>query len=250
MSFPDFLLNPDAVLQDEAKWRYNIRPDYSNTNKVFNETKSTNWPDGSLELLIQNLVKNWEKEASFKVDAKEWRTISQDKYEFRLNGGPASGAEDMLRLGTYNALIGENGVQGVYETKNMDFHASHKLFKGAMKTFNWEILELIGGPPKVAIKWRHWGVMSGNYRAKLSSGRSVRAKATGKLIEVFGMTTAEVNDKFQIVTVETFWEPDSMFRQLIENGLEELSDVLEVGEKVERIEPEEGLEGKTCPIPH
>lgn len=63
----------------------------------------------------------------------------------------------MLELGTYNALIGEHGVKGVYETKNMNFQTSHKLFKGAMKTFNWEVLELIGGPPKVAIKWRHWG---------------------------------------------------------------------------------------------
>ncbi|TEB27865.1 hypothetical protein FA13DRAFT_1736042 [Coprinellus micaceus] len=254
MSFPDFLLDPNAVLKDDAKWRYNLRPDYTNTNNVFNQTKSTDWPDGSLQLLVQNLVKNWEKEASFKVDAKEWRTISQEKYEFRLNGGPPSSAEDMLRLGTYNALIGEHGVKGVYEIKGMDFSASHKLFKGAMKTFNWEVLELIGGPPKVAIKWRHWGVMTGNYRAKLSSGRSVRAKATGKLIEVFGMTTAEVNDKFQVVSLETFWEPDSMFQQLIENGLENLDDALGEGEKVEAIEAEEGAgsaaPGATCPIPH
>lgn len=63
----------------------------------------------------------------------------------------------MLRLGTYNALIGEKGVAGVYEPSAMDFGASHKLFKGAMKTFNWEVLEVIGAPPKVSIKWRHWG---------------------------------------------------------------------------------------------
>ena len=98
------------------------------------------------------------------------------------------------------------------------------------------------------------GVMNGNYRAKLSSGRSVRAKATGKLIEVFGMTTAEVNDKFQVVSLETFWEPDSMFRQLIESGLEDLGDALGEGEKVEAIEAEEGAgsaaPGATCPIPH
>lgn len=66
-------------------------------------------------------------------------------------------ADDMLRLGTYNALIGEKGVDGVYETAAMDFSTSHKLFKGAMKTFNWEVLEVLGGPPKVSIKWRHWG---------------------------------------------------------------------------------------------
>ncbi|KAF5309761.1 hypothetical protein D9611_013632 [Ephemerocybe angulata] len=252
MSFPDYMLDPNAVLKDNAQWRYKSAPNYTNTNRVFEETKSTNWGEGKLELLVQNLVKNWEKEASYKIDAKEWRTISQEKYEFRLNGGPASNANDMLRIGTYNASIGEHGVKGVYETKEMDFHSSHKLFKGVMKTFNWEVVELIGGPPKVAIKWRHWGVMSGNYRAKLSSGRTVRAKATGKLIEVFGMTTAEVNDKFQVTSLETFWEPDQMFRQLVEGGLEDFEEGLDVGEKVEAIEPEEGAgsaaPGATCPI--
>jgi hypothetical protein len=104
-------------------------------------------------------VKNWEKEASYKVDPKEWRTISQDHYSFHLNGGPGMNAEDMLRLGTYNALIGEHGVKGVYETTAMDFSKSHKLFKGAMKTFNWEVLEVLGGPPKVSVKWRHWGML-------------------------------------------------------------------------------------------
>lgn len=144
----------------DAKWRYKRAPDYSLNNSTFEATKSTNWAPSSIEFLIQNLVKNWEKEASYKVDSKEWRTISQESYKFHLNGGPALTAEDMLRLGTYNALIGEKGVDGVYETAAMDFSASHKLFKGAMKTFNWKVLEVIGGPPKVSIKWRHWGKIS------------------------------------------------------------------------------------------
>jgi hypothetical protein len=143
----------------DSKWRYKKAPDYSATNANFETTKTTDWKPDSLELLIQNLVKNWEKEASYKVDPKEWRTISQKSYNFHLNGGPGMNAEDMLRLGTYNALIGEDGVKGVYETTAMDFSTSHKLFKGAMRTFNWEVLEVLGGPPKVSIKWRHWGMI-------------------------------------------------------------------------------------------
>ena len=93
--------------------------------------------------------------------------------------------------------------------------------------------------------------MSGNYRAKLSTGRTVRAKATGKLIEVFGLTTAEVDEKFQITRLETFWEPESMFRQLVEGGLEDLDSILGEGEKVEEIEPENaGAAGGVCPIAH
>lgn len=105
-------------------------------------------------------MKNWEKEASYKVDPKEWRTISQESYSFHLNGGPGMSAEDMLQMGTYNALIGEEGIKGVYETKEMDFSKSHKLFKGAMKTFNWEVVEVLGAPPKVSVKWRHWGTFT------------------------------------------------------------------------------------------
>ena len=143
----------------ESAWRYNRAPDYSASNIAFENTKTTDWQPGSLEFLIQNLVKNWEKEASYKTDPKEWRTISQEKYDFHLNGGPAMSAEDMLKLGTYNALIGTDGVKGVYETSAVDFTASHKLFKGAIRSFNWEVLEVLGAPPKVSVKWRHWGTL-------------------------------------------------------------------------------------------
>ncbi|CCX30407.1 hypothetical protein FPQ18DRAFT_312046 [Pyronema domesticum] len=241
-ALPDFLLDPNVVLKDDAEWRYKRAPDYNASNANFELTKSTNWPPDSVEFLVQNLVKNWEKEASYKTNPKQWRTISQEKYSFHLNGGPGMSADDMLKLGTYNALIGEDGVKGVYETNAIDFSASHKMFKGAMKTFNWEVIEVIGGPPKVSIKWRHWGKMSGNYRAKLSSGRTVFAKASGKVIEVFGVTVAHVDEKFQITYLETFWEPDQMFRQLISEGLQSL----EEGEKVETMAPLD--EGASCPL--
>jgi hypothetical protein len=79
--------------------------------------------------------------------------------------------------------------------------------------------------------------MTGNYRAKLSSGRTITAKATGKTIEVFGVTVAEVDDQFRIKFLETFWEPDQMFRQLVSEGLEEIhdDDKLQEGETVEEI---------------
>ena len=71
------------------------------------------------------------------------------------------------------------------------------------------------------------------------------------MIEVFGMTVAKINDKFEITFLETFWEPDSMFRQLVEGGLEDLEGNLEEGEKVEELEPENaGAAGGVCPIAH
>lgn len=92
--------------------------------------------------------------------------------------------------------------------------------------------------------------MSGNYRAKLNSGRTVVAKAHNKLIEIFGITVAEVDEGFRIKFLETFWEPDQMFRQLVSGGMEDLEGEGELreGEKVEEVLVVGG-EG-ACPVAH
>ena len=38
-ALPDYLLNPNAVLQDTSKWRYGKAPDYSNTRTVFEKSR-------------------------------------------------------------------------------------------------------------------------------------------------------------------------------------------------------------------
>jgi hypothetical protein len=122
--------------------------------------KKMNHSDGSLEHMAQNLVKNWEIEASFKTRLSEWRTIDLDNYTFAINGGPPQGAEYMLRVGTYNAIIAPNSF---YSSEHSDFSQSHKTFKTMMPTFAWEVLEVYSGPPRVAFKWRHWGQMESGY---------------------------------------------------------------------------------------
>lgn len=52
----------------------------------------------SLETLVENLVKNWEIEASHKMDVSEWRTVDPKKYTFAINGGPPQDAEHMLKV--------------------------------------------------------------------------------------------------------------------------------------------------------
>lgn len=91
--------------------------------------------------------------------------------------------------------------------------------------------------------------MTGNYRANLSSGRTVIAKASGKVVEVFGVTVAEVDDNFRIKFLETFWEPDQMFRQLVSEGIETIEDQeqqLREGERVQELTPM----GGGCPVIH
>jgi hypothetical protein len=63
MNLPSFCVDPNAVLtqiNEDIKWRNGI-PNYSKANLLFEKHKTTNHKEGSLEFIIQNLVKNWEK---------------------------------------------------------------------------------------------------------------------------------------------------------------------------------------------
>lgn len=132
---------------------------------------------GSLEQIVENLVKNWEVEASFKPRLSDWRTVDPERYTFAMSGGPPQTAEHMLKVGTYNAIIAPNEF---YDPSNSDFASSHKTFKRMMPTFAWEVMEVFSGPPKVVFRWRHWGVMKNDYvgfNKYVSSSSAVPAAA-------------------------------------------------------------------------
>ncbi|KAG1226370.1 hypothetical protein G6F68_019756 [Rhizopus microsporus] len=88
---------------------------------------------------------------SYKLNADEIRTIDRKKYKFSCNGLKSQTIDEMLEVGTYNALIGDTEL---YKASEMDFSESHKLFKRALRTFSWEVLQVYSGPPVVAFKWR------------------------------------------------------------------------------------------------
>jgi len=66
-NLPTYVLDPNAVLKqrtDSIQWRNGI-PNYSKVNTFFEKYKMTNHQSNSLEFLVQNLVKNWEKGFAF-----------------------------------------------------------------------------------------------------------------------------------------------------------------------------------------
>jgi hypothetical protein len=220
---PDYVLDEDAVLKDaDAKWRHGRAPDYSKTRKIYSETKKCSHTAGSLPDLVEKLVKNWEIEASYKVDLADWRTIDRPSYKFSMNGGPPQTGEHMLTVGTYNALIEPNEF---YCPMRSTFDASHKTFKRMMPTFAWEVLEVYSGPPKVAFRWRHWGTMKEEYTGVNNKGETVTLKAHGGPIDIEGLVVAEVNDKLQLRNVEVFFDPMIMFRQMAQGGDMEVTQV-------------------------
>lgn len=54
---------------------------------------------------------------------------------------------------------------------------------------------------------------------RISKGEKVTAKAHGGLIEIQGITVAKVNEKLRLQSVETWFDPMEMFRQIAPNGL-------------------------------
>lgn len=51
-------------------WRHGYKPNYDLVNKKFMAEKQMNHKDGSLEQVVENLVKTWEMESSHKMDAE------------------------------------------------------------------------------------------------------------------------------------------------------------------------------------
>ena len=162
-------------------------------------------------------MKNWEVEASFKTKLSDWRTINPDEYSFSINGREAQSGEEMLRTGTYNAIIQPGNEY--YSPENSSFAQSHKTFKRMMPTFAWEVLDVIGAPPVVGIKWRHWGVMKDDYVGFNDKGEKITAKAHGGPIDLKGTTWAWVDDQVRVKKLETWFDPIEMFRQIAPNGI-------------------------------
>jgi len=169
-----------------------------------------------LESIVENLVKNWEIEASFKKNIEDWRTIDPKAYTFAINGGPPQSAEHMLKVGTYNAIIAPNEF---YSPETSDFASSHKTFKRMMPTFAWEVLEVYSGPPVVSFRWRHWGTMQRDYVGFNDKGEKVTAKAHGGPISIEGVTVAHVDASVRVQKLETWFDPLEMFRQIAPNGI-------------------------------
>ncbi|KAL7043624.1 hypothetical protein ACKWTF_001598 [Chironomus riparius] len=151
---------------------------------------------------------------SHKVRADQIRTINKDKYRFSCNGKEWKNIDQMLELGTYNALIGDRDS---YKASELDFNDSHKLFKRALRVFSWECIKVYSGPPVVAFKWRHWGLNNGDVTLETKSGTKYESVASNKVLELYGVSVAKVNDKFQIEDLEVFYDPsdsvDPLFKK-------------------------------------
>ena len=62
---------------------------------------------GSLEDIVENLVKTWEVEATHKLHLNQWTTIDVDNYTIQVNNGPIMEGKKAFQMAKYNALMRE-----------------------------------------------------------------------------------------------------------------------------------------------
>ena len=188
----------------DIKWRFGDAPDYTLANLAFLKGKTKDHKEGSLPLVVENLVKTWEMERSHKTDITQHMSVDQEKFAIQANNGPKFNNEETNKMGNYNALLA-NSRPDLYDMKKMSWQDSHDLFHSTFASFPWEVLEVFTGPPVVAFSWRHWGHFTGEYKGN---------KGKGEFIDITGYAFAAVNDKLQLCDCQIFFDKDTFLEVL------------------------------------
>ena len=190
---------------DKAQWRNREKPDYAGADLFFFKGKSKNHPAGSLEMVVENLVKRWEMEITHLVKPSDCTTMEVEDFRMKVNHGKELDANEIIERGSYNSLLKDISKE-VYDSEGQTFDSSQDLFRNAFEEgFGWELLEVFSGPPKVAFLWRHWGKFTGEYKGR---------KGDGEVIEMYGFTVVTVNDDFKLTRVEIYFKPEGFLRCL------------------------------------
>jgi hypothetical protein len=165
--------------------------------------RTTQHAAGSLEAIVEEVVRVFEMEVTHKKDPATWVSTVTERFRTNVNGGEWADPAAIVDVGSYNLFIGDS----VFYPANVEgFESSHDVFLTALpKGFFWEVLEVLAGPPKVTFKWRHWGKFDGEYKG---------CAPRGETIEMFGMTMALVSDDLRLLDVEHYYDPNAFLGKL------------------------------------
>ncbi|XP_048332058.2 pathogen-related protein [Ziziphus jujuba] len=209
----------DEEENKNTKWRFGVRPNYDVVNKLFEEGRTKVWPPGSLEEMVQNLVKTWEMELFHKACPDDYKTLDPNKFTYSLNGGKPLSLEDVRKIGGgYNAHLQTSlpDQYRVYNPSEENSNSSQLIFTTTFpRGFAVEILQVYTGPPLIVFKFRHWGHMEGPFKGHAP---------TGELIELIGMAIFELDENNKMVKVEFFFDRGELLGGLVKGattGLDE-----------------------------
>ncbi|CAE7647488.1 unnamed protein product, partial [Symbiodinium sp. CCMP2456] len=215
-----------------SSWRYG-RPDYASVNKLYFQHRTMAHQEGSLEALVQKLVKNWQVESLHITDVHNWKTMDTAKFKLAVNGGCPCNAQFLSDVGHPSLLVGETVD---YSQAAVSHEGSRKIFGDAFpEGFAWEILEVYSGPPNVLFKWRHFGKYSGTFVDKAGG----KHKGSGEMLNLVGMCLAKVNERLAIETLDVYYNPEDMTRPLTST----LADPTQRPLPLEEADPKVGVGG-------
>jgi hypothetical protein len=208
-NLPLWVQDRDQVIAEstDVQWRYQTAPDYSRSNENLATESTRNHLKGTLEAIVQNLVRTFEMEVSFKTNPQQWLSIVTDKFRISTNGGLEYTAADLSAQGTYNLFMADSEH---YKASQESFETSAQIFHTTFpQGFPWEVLEVFSGPPNVTFKWRHWGHFNGTYQDYAP---------TGETIEIIGMSIARVTDDLKIISLEHYFDNTLFLDKLTAGG--------------------------------
>ncbi|OMO74753.1 pathogen-related protein-like protein [Corchorus capsularis] len=204
-----------SFLHDEAEnvqWRHGGPPTYDAVNQLFEQGRTKEWPEGSLEEIVQNAIKTWEMELSHKVRLQDFKSINPEKFKLIVNGREGLGGEETLKIGSYNALL-KNSLPKEFQYYRADeetFESSHEVFRSAFpRGFAWEVISVYSGPPVIAFKFRHWGIFEGPFKGHAP---------TGETVEFYGLGTVKVDESLKVEDVEIYYDPGELFAGLLKGS--------------------------------
>lgn len=213
--------------EKETQWRHGAPPTYDIVNKLFEEGRTKEWPNGSLEETVQNAIKTWEMELSHKTQLKDFKTINPTKFKLFVNGRKALSGEETLAVGSYNALL-QTSLPPEFQYYRADtetFESSHDLFRTAFpRGFAWEVLSVYSGPPVIVFKFRHWGYMEGPYQGHAP---------TGEKAEFTGIAVLKVDEQLRAEDVEIYYDPAELFGGLLKGEKVTTQDVSEAASNLQ-----------------
>lgn len=186
------------------EWRFGHAPDYTLANLEYFKYKSKHHPSGSLEQVVENLVKTWEFERSHKINAHQHTIANKEGFFLSANGGKKFDSFEAHEIGNYNALLASCDKK-LWDYEKITNWDSHEIFHGAFPAFAWEVLKVHSGPPVVHFEWRHFGRFTGIYKGH---------RGAGEMIDLRGYGIATVNDKLQLMDTQVFYDQESFLKVL------------------------------------
>ncbi|EMS61562.1 hypothetical protein TRIUR3_07764 [Triticum urartu] len=156
-------------------WRHGAPPNYDLVNKLFEDERTKEWAEGSVEERVQRLLKTWEMELVHK---------------------------EVRGMGGYNAFLATTlpPEHRIYDPDAETVESATATFLTAFpRGFAIEVLDVYSGPPnpRIAFKFRHWGHMEGPFKGHPPHGRRV---------EFFGVCVFHVDEDTKVEKAEFFYE--------------------------------------------